>query len=77
MGAAGEDGELKVVGTASGAVTSGGSAQFTGTTVGIFVTANGGEGSTPATFTRWVYEGQGQKIDFNETVYPVGYDMRR
>jgi len=77
MGAAGEDGELKVVGTASGAVTSGGSAQFTGTTVGIFVTANGGEGSTPAIFTRWVYEGQGQKIDFNETVYPVGYDMRR
>jgi hypothetical protein len=51
--------------------------RFLGTTVGIFVTANGGEGSTPATFTRWVYEGQGQKIDFNETVYPAGYNARR
>ena len=45
--------------------------------MGIFVTANGGKGSTPATFTRWVYEGQGQKIDFNETVYPAGSDERR
>ncbi|SMY20151.1 unnamed protein product [Zymoseptoria tritici ST99CH_1A5] len=70
MGAAGGNSELVVIGTASGAVTSGGSAQFTGPTVGIFVTSNGGEGSTPATFTRWVYQGQGQKIDFNETVYP-------
>ena len=45
--------------------------------MGIFVTSNGGEGSTPATFTRWVYAGQGQKIDFDETVYPAGSDARR
>ena len=45
--------------------------------MGIFATANGGEGSTPATFSRWVYEGQGQKIDFNETVYPTGTDAKR
>jgi hypothetical protein len=45
--------------------------------VGIFVTSNGGEGSTPAIFSRWFYEGQGQKIDFNETVYPMGTDAKQ
>jgi hypothetical protein len=31
--------------------------------MGIFATANGGEGKTPATFKRWVYRGNGQQID--------------
>jgi beta-xylosidase len=69
MGAATDEGELEFVGYAPASIMSGENAEFTGTTLGVFNTANGGQGTTPALFTRWVYRGEAQKIDFDEVVY--------
>ncbi|KAG4440764.1 hypothetical protein IFR05_003751 [Cadophora sp. M221] len=55
--------DLKVVGSASAAIVSGGSGPFTGTLVGAYATSNGGIGKTPAYFGRWRYKRVAQEID--------------
>ncbi|KAF4959677.1 hypothetical protein FSARC_10664 [Fusarium sarcochroum] len=60
--------EEKVLGSASGAILSGGSGPFTGTVVGTYATSNGGKGKTPAYFSRWRYANIAQKISESDTV---------
>ncbi|KAJ0346621.1 hypothetical protein COL154_013433 [Colletotrichum chrysophilum] len=62
--------EYVQIGSASGLIVSGGSGPFTGTIVGAYATNNGGEGKTPAYFSRWRYTQVAQKID-NDEVVPV------
>ncbi|KAF4867453.1 Non-reducing end alpha-L-arabinofuranosidase BoGH43A [Colletotrichum siamense] len=62
--------EYVPIGSASGLIVSGGSGPFTGTIVGAYATNNGGEGKTPAYFSRWRYTQVAQKID-NDEVVPV------
>ncbi|KEY70368.1 hypothetical protein S7711_08956 [Stachybotrys chartarum IBT 7711] len=62
--------EYVELGTASARITSGGSGPFTGTIMGAYATNNGGQGETPAYFSRWRYHQVAQKID-HDTWIPV------
>ncbi|KAK2762696.1 hypothetical protein FQN54_000870 [Arachnomyces sp. PD_36] len=53
------------MGSASAAIVSGGSGPFTGTLVGVYATSNGGEGTTPAFFSRWRYNMVSQELSDN------------
>ncbi|PLB55779.1 xylosidase : arabinofuranosidase [Aspergillus steynii IBT 23096] len=64
--AAGE--KRKVIGSVDSLVVSGDTGRFTGTLVGAYATSNGGKGTTPAYFSKWRYQGQGQKIDHDVIV---------
>ncbi|RAL00375.1 glycoside hydrolase family 43 protein [Aspergillus ibericus CBS 121593] len=57
--------QWSVIGYADTRIVSGGTGPFTGSPVGAYTTTNGGSGSTPAYLSRWRYEGQGQKIDYD------------
>ncbi|GJD04296.1 xylosidase : arabinofuranosidase [Colletotrichum higginsianum] len=62
--------EYKEIGSASALIVSGGSGPFTGTVVGAYATNNGGQGKTPAYFSRWRYTPVAQKIE-QDTVVPA------
>ncbi|EXF79236.1 arabinofuranosidase [Colletotrichum fioriniae PJ7] len=62
--------EYVEIGSASALVVSGGSGPFTGTIVGAYATNNGGDGNTPAYFSRWRYTPVAQKID-QDNLVPV------
>ncbi|KAI3553736.1 arabinofuranosidase [Colletotrichum abscissum] len=47
--------EYLEIGSANALIVSGGSGPFTGTIVGAYATNNGGDGMTPAYFSRWRY----------------------
>ncbi|KAI9162971.1 Non-reducing end alpha-L-arabinofuranosidase BoGH43A [Paramyrothecium foliicola] len=65
--------EYLELGSASGQIVSGGSGPFTGTILGAYATNNGGEGTTPAYFSKWRYTPVAQKID-HDTVVPVQHE---
>ncbi|TDZ27821.1 Non-reducing end alpha-L-arabinofuranosidase BoGH43A [Colletotrichum spinosum] len=62
--------EYLEIGSASALIVSGGSGPFTGTVIGSYATSNGGEGKTPAYFSRWRYTQLAQKID-DDTLIPA------
>ncbi|GKT56640.1 xylosidase arabinofuranosidase [Colletotrichum tofieldiae] len=62
--------EFKEIGSASALIVSGGSGPFTGTIVGAYATNNGGQGKTPAYFSRWRYTPVAQKIS-EDVVVPI------
>lgn len=53
---------------ADASVVTGGGGIFLGTLVGAYSTSNGGDGKTPAYFSRWRYTPVAQQIDFDEFV---------
>ncbi|TFL04452.1 glycosyl hydrolase [Pterulicium gracile] len=55
--------DILSVGSASALIVSGGTGPFTGAILGVYATSNGGQGKTPAYFSRWRYTPVGQKID--------------
>lgn len=69
-----DDDEGEVIGTASGALLSGGTGSFVGSLVGVYATCNGnGEGEecpdgTAAYFTNWRYTPIAQFIDADESI---------
>ncbi|KAI1880452.1 hypothetical protein JX265_002073 [Neoarthrinium moseri] len=63
-----DEDDSKVLGSASAAIVSGGSGPFTGTIIGAYATRNGGNGSTPAYFSRWRYDPVAQEIAAGEFV---------
>ncbi|KAK7418730.1 hypothetical protein QQX98_003748 [Neonectria punicea] len=63
--------EEKVLGHASASIVSGGSGPFTGTVLGAYTTSNGGNGKTPAFFSRWRYTPLAQEIADGEPI-PLG-----
>jgi beta-xylosidase len=68
FGPSDDDAELHPLGTVYADILSEGEATFVGSTLGVFASANGGEGTAPATFTRWYYEGRGQQIDHERII---------
>ncbi|PYI03272.1 xylosidase : arabinofuranosidase [Aspergillus sclerotiicarbonarius CBS 121057] len=64
--------QRNVIGYADTRIVSGGTGPFTGSLVGAYATKNGGSGSTPAYISRWRYQGQGQKIDYDRIVPSYG-----
>ncbi|PVH83907.1 glycoside hydrolase family 43 protein [Cadophora sp. DSE1049] len=60
--------EVRIVGSVSAGIVSGGSGPFTGTLVGAYATSNGGKGTTPAYFGRWRYTPVAQEIEEGEFV---------
>ncbi|KAK5938859.1 hypothetical protein PMZ80_009051 [Knufia obscura] len=67
-GAEGNDGPLQTIGMTDASLVSGGNGSFVGSYVGVYASSNGGSGRTPAYYTNWIYEGQGQMIDYNEMI---------
>ncbi|KAJ9130760.1 Xylosidase [Pleurostoma richardsiae] len=60
--------DSRTVGFASAEIVSGGTGPFTGTLIGAYATSNGGNGTTPAYFSRWRYTPMAQEISAGEFV---------